>query len=290
MTSIDTPVSRRRPRRHRFLLTWPARVGLAMSLLVLFVAVTGPLYAPHSPNALLGVPFAKPSLDLPLGTDVLGRDVLSRVLNGGYKLIALAGLATLLGYIVGGVVGLVAGFTRTLLSPLLMRGMDALLAFPPLLFLLVVAAGVGSSTIMIVGALAVLHTPLVARIIYAATLDVSVRGYVEAAVARGQSMRSILVREVLPNLSGTIAADAGPRFTVSILLVAGLNFLGLGLRAPDPDWASMISENRLGLTIQVWSVVVPALLIAVLTVGLNLVADAIARGHGTSVQEELLKR
>jgi peptide/nickel transport system permease protein len=274
----------------RVLRAWPARIGAAMTLMILAVGFLGPFFLPHPPNALLDIPFSSPSSKYPLGTDALGRDVLSRLLDGGQKLIVLAAIATALGYLAGGAIGLFAGFTRSLASPVLMRGMDVLLAFPPLLFLLVVAAGVGSSPITIVSALALLHTPPVARIIHTATLQVSVRGYVEAAVARGQSVHSILVREILPNLSGTIAADAGPRFTVSIMLVAALNFLGLGLNPPAPAWASMISENRVGLTIVPWGVVAPAMLIAALTIGLNLVGDAVARAHGTSVQEELLRR
>jgi peptide/nickel transport system permease protein len=273
----------------RVLRAWPARIGAAMTLMILAVGFLGPFFLPHPPNALLDIPFSSPSSKYPLGTDALGRDVLSRLLDGGQKLIVLAAIATALGYLAGGAIGLFAGFTRSLASPVLMRAMDVLLAFPPLLFLLVVAAGVGSSLITIVCALALLHTPPVARIIYTATLQVSVRGYVEAAIARGQSVHSILVREILPNLSGTIAADAGPRFTVSIMLVAALNFLGLGLDPPASAWASMISENRIGLTIVPWGVVTPAALIAVLTIGLNLVGDAVARAHGTSVQEELLR-
>ncbi len=268
----------------------PIWIGAGMVVTVLAVAFLGPLVRPHQPNALLSVPFTASSGRFPLGTDVLGRDVLSRTLDGGYKLILLAATATSLGYLVGAAIGLFAGFTSSLPSALLMRGMDVLLAFPPLLFLLVLAAGVGSSPVTIVAALAVLHTPPVARLVYTATLQASVRGYVEAAIARGQSVRSILVREILPNLSTTIAADAGPRFTVSIMLIAGLNFLGLGLNPPGPAWASMISENRPGLTTVPWGVVAPAGLIAILTIGLNLVADALARAGGTSVQDELVRR
>jgi ABC-type dipeptide/oligopeptide/nickel transport system permease subunit len=277
-------------RRVRVLFASPGRIGAGMALTVFSVAFIGPFFLPHPPNALLSTPFSPPSSEFLLGTDVLGRDVLSRVLDGGYQLIIIAAIATLLGYLFGGAIGLFAGFNRSMASPVLMRVVDVLLAFPPLLFLLVVAAGVGSSTVTIVCALALLHTPPVARIIYTATLQVSVRGYVEAAVARGQPVRSILIREILPNLSNTIAADAGPRFTVSIMLVAALNFLGLGLNPPNAAWASMISENRVGLTIVPWGVVVPAGLIAALTIGLNLFADAVARAQGTSVQQELLKR
>src|SRR5579872_5041115 len=107
-----------------------------MALAVLALAFIGPFVAPNPPNALLGVPFSSPSSRFPLGTDVLGRDILSRTLDGGYKLLIIAALATLLGYLVGGTIGLVAGFTRSLASPLLMRGVDVFLAFPPLLFLL----------------------------------------------------------------------------------------------------------------------------------------------------------
>jgi peptide/nickel transport system permease protein len=216
--------------------------------------------------------------------------VLSRVLWGGRTTIGLGVIATLLAYTVGATIGLVAGLGRSVIDPILMRVMDIFLAFPPLLFLLILATGAGASGTLAVVGVAVIQVPGIARVIRAATQEVSVRGYVEAAVARGEPGHFILFREVLPNIANTIAADMGLRLTGSILLIAGLNFLGLGLQPPIADWALMITENRPGLTFQPWAVVVPALLIAVLTIGVNLLADAVARSLGKSVEPESLRR
>lgn len=269
-------------RAFRWMDTWPARVGFVICLLMLFLAFFGPLFAPHSPTALLGAPYSAPSAQFPLGTDFLGRDVLSRVLWGGRTVVVLATVATATAYAIGATVGLIAGSGRSLLDSLLMRSMDVLLSFPPILFLLVLAAGFGASTVALVVGIVLIHVPGISRVVRAAAAETSVRGFVEAAVARGERLPIILYREVLPNIWPTVAADAGPRFTVSILLVAAINFLGLGLRPPTADWALMISENRIGLTIQPLAVVVPALLIALLTVSVNLVADAFARSRGGS--------
>jgi ABC-type dipeptide/oligopeptide/nickel transport system permease subunit len=163
-----------------------------------------------------------------------------------------------------------------------MRSLDVILAFPALLFLLVIATGAGHSKIALILSVAAIHVPGIARIVRAATLEVSVKSFVEAAVARGERTASLLWHEVLPNVLGPIFADAGIRLSGSILLIASVNFLGLGLQPPAADWALMISENRGGITLQPWVIAVPALLLAALTISVNLVADAIARSLGTS--------
>jgi peptide/nickel transport system permease protein len=277
-------------RRLRWTQSWSARIGLLGLALVVGLAFIGPYFAPYSTSALAGIPYSTPSGQFLLGNDYLGEDVLSRVLSGGRTVILLGALATVLAYAVGGTVGLLAGFTRSKVDPMLMRGMDVLLAFPPLLFLLVVATGAGASLTALVIAIAVIHVPSIARIVRTAALETSVRGFVEAAVARGDRTHVILRREILPNIWGPVMADAGPRFTVSILLVAAVNFLGLGPAPPAADWALMISENRSGITINPWAVVVPALLIALLTVSINVIADAIAHSLGKSVDVEALRR
>jgi ABC-type dipeptide/oligopeptide/nickel transport system permease subunit len=249
------------------------------------LALFGPFFAPHAPDEPIGAPFAGPSGMAPLGTDFLGRDVLSRVLWGGRSIIWLAGLATLLTYVTGLGIGLLAGYSRSLIDPLLMRGADVLLSIPALLFLLVLVTGAGTSKAALVVGVAVIQAPLVARIIRTATLEQSVRGFVEAANARGDSTASILRREILPNIVPSITADAGLRFTYSIILVASMNFLSLGLQPPAADWGLMISENRTGIALNAYVILVPALLIAMLTVALNLVGDAIARTLGRSSVE-----
>jgi ABC-type dipeptide/oligopeptide/nickel transport system permease subunit len=288
VTTAQATIGRVRLRRR--LLGGPTWVGLGLLGLVLGVALVGPYVAPHSPTALPGIPYATPSRAFPFGTDYLGEDVLSRVLWGGRAVIAYAAVATILAYLAGGTIGLVAGYRRSLVDAFLMRAMDVLLAFPPILFLLVVATGAGTSVTALVLAIAIVHTPAIARIVRSATQEVSTRGYVEAAAARGDSGPAILRREILPNILPSVAADAGPRFTVSILLVAAVNFLGLGISPPTADWALMISENRGGLTLQPWAVAVPALLIAFLTIAVNLVADAVARSLGSSTDAKRIAR
>jgi peptide/nickel transport system permease protein len=276
--------------RLRFVWTPTGLVGCILLTFVVGVALLGPLFAPYAPDEPVGVPFSGPAEGMPFGTDFLGRDVLSRVLWGGRSVLALAGLATLLAYAGGIAIGLAAGYSRSLLDPVLMRAADAMLSFPALLFLLVLVTGAGTSKAVLVIGVALVQMPLIARIVRAATLEQSVRGFVEAAVARGERTSAILRREILPNIAGPIAADVGLRFTYAIILVASVNFLGLGLQPPAADWALIISENRSGLTLNPYVILVPAALISLLTISVNLVGDAIARSLGISTARRRLVR
>ncbi len=274
----------------RFARSGYGRVGLAGSMFLLALVVIGPFFAPHDPAGIAGIPLQRPNGEFLLGTDSLGRDVLSRVLWGGRSIVGLSVIATGIAYAVGASIGLLAGYTKSIIDPVLMRAMDVLLAVPPLLFLLVLATGAGRSIPILVLGVATVHVPSIARIVRAATQEVSTRGYVEAAVARGEHLPALLAREILPNVLGTVLADAGIRLTASILILASVNFLGLGLQPPAADWALMISENRGGITLQPWAVAAPALLIAFLTISVNLVADAVARSLGTSTDRKRVAR
>jgi peptide/nickel transport system permease protein len=268
--------------RLRFARSGTGVAGLLLLALILAVVVFGPIFASHPPDEPLGAPFTAPGSGMPLGTDFLGRDVLSRLLWGGRSVVALAGIATVLAYAGGLLAGLLAGYRRSLLDPILMRSADVLLSFPALLFLLILITGLGTSEAALVVGVAVIQMPQIARIIRAATLAQSVRGFVEAAVARGERTVAILRRELLPNIAGPITADLGLRFTYSIILIASVNFLGLGLQPPAADWGLMISENRSGLSLNSYAVLAPAVLIAVLTIAVNMVGDALARSQGVS--------
>jgi len=269
----------------RFARSGTGAVGLAVLVFVLLVALFGPFVAPHSPARPIGIPYEGPSAEALLGTDFLGRDVLSRVLWGGRSVIALAGLSVLIAYAGGLAVGLAAGYSRGLLDPILMRSADVLLSLPALLFLLVLVTGLGSSRTVLVVGVALIQMPLVARIIRSATQTQSVRGFVEAAAARGERTSAILGRELLPNIVPTIAADVGLRLTYAIILVASVNFLGLGLQPPDADWGLMVSENRSGLNLNPLAVLAPVTMIALLTIAVNMVGDAVARQQGVSTIE-----
>lgn len=273
---------RRFARVPRFARSARGLVGLGVLGFVVLVALVGPVFAPYNPAALGGLPGATPSGAHLLGTDVLGRDVLSRVLWGGRTVLSLSLAATVLAFGVGGVIGLVAGYTRSLIDPALMRLMDVILAFPPLLFFLIVATSVGTSQLMLIVGAALVQVPGIARIVYSATREISVRSYVEAAVARGEGTASILRREILPNIMAPVIANLGLTLTFSVLIIAAVNFLGIGLQPPAANWALMVAENRSIVSINVWATVVPALMIAALTIGVNLVGDAISSSLGRS--------
>ena len=257
-------------------------LALGVLAATLAVALLGSFLAPHPPTALAGVPYTRPNSHFPLGTDFLGRDVLSRLLAGGRSVVLLAGAATMLAYLLGGSIGLYAGYARGKPDAVLMRAVDVMLAFPPILLLLLFAAGLGPGYSTLVISVTAINVPGVARIVRGATVDVAVRGYVEAAVARGERTAAILRREILPNILRSVVADGGIRFASAILAIAGLNFLGLGLQPPAADWATMIAENRGGIELQPWALAAPALMIAALTLSVNAAADAATRRLGRS--------
>jgi peptide/nickel transport system permease protein len=268
--------------RFRFARTRAGLIGLLVLVLTAGTALFGPFFAPHSPVTTLAAPASGPSGATLLGTDFLGRDVLSRVLWGGRSVLLLAVLATVLAYALGLLIGLAAGYSRSLVEPFLMRSVDVMRAFPKLLFFMIIVTGLGTTKPVLICGIALVQVPGIARLVHTATREVSFRGYVEAAVVRGERTVAILRREILPNILAPLLADAGLRFALSILLVAGVNFLGLGLRPPDADWSLMIGENREITSLNPWSIFVPAALIALLTIGVNLVGDAVVRSLGRS--------
>jgi peptide/nickel transport system permease protein len=272
-----------RLRGPRLLQTISGKAGVSLLVFVLGIAILGPLFAPHGLATPIGAPGSPPSGSALLGTDYLGRDVFSRVLDGGLSVIWIASAATLLSYAAGIPVGLVAGYRRSLIDPLLMRGVDVLLAFPGLLILLLLVAALGTHVSVLVAGVAVVQLPPIARIVRTATLEVSTRGYVEAAQARGEGTAAILRREILPNAAPVVLADVGIRFGYSIILIASVNYLGLGLAPPAADWGLMIAENQQYISLNEWAVLAPAIMLAMLTICVNLLADAYVHTLGQSL-------
>jgi len=250
------------------------RVGLVLTALLVLVALAGPLVAPHSPEELVGPPNSGEGV---LGTDYLGRDVLTRVLYGGASVLWMAVSAATIAAFLGLWIGLVAAYSRSWLDGLLMRGMDVLLAFPNIVFVLVVVSMIGPESWLIVGSVAIAHTPGFARIVRASALGVVRREFVEAAEVLGVPRRRILLREILPNITTPLLVEYGFRLTWAIMLIAALSFLGLGVQPPNADWGLMINENRVGVAVQPLAVAIPALCIAVFTVGTNLISEGLAR-------------
>jgi peptide/nickel transport system permease protein len=276
--SLSLPAGGQATRAHG---RWRLRAAPVCLGIILFVAFIGPLLAPYSPIDTVGNALSGPSGSHLLGTDYLGRDVLSRVLAGGSSLVIMALAATLLTGLLGITVGCLAGFVGYVVDGVLMRLVDILIAFPPILLVLIVATGAPHNLTALVLTMGVVLFPGNARVVRTATLERATRSFVEAAVARGEGTFFILRREILPNIAKIIWADLGVRLTYSILLTATVSFFGLGISEPSPNWALMISENINSISLQPWAVFVPAALIAVLTVSVNACADLLAQSRGT---------
>ena len=273
-----------RLRRHQWVATLSSAaktrrgvVGLVLTGIVVLTAAIGPFVAPYSPTAFVTVPFSTPTGQFLIGGDNLGRDVLSRVLDGGWVLLIMAAAATAFGIIVGGAAGVSAAYLRGRIDGFIMRTVDVILAFPQLVLALLLVSIIGPKLWLIVIAVGFSHAPAVARVLRSSTLDVSERDYVKSAELQGVRPARLMMREIVPNLVSPLMVETGLRLTYSIVIMAGLSFLGFGQQPPAPNWGTMINENRIALTVNPWGVIVPAALIAVLTIGMNTFTDAIAR-------------
>ncbi|MBS1889089.1 MAG: ABC transporter permease [Actinobacteria bacterium] len=263
------------------LKTRRGKIGATLALIVLAIAFLGPLVPGPSPTAFAAPSFSKPGVPGAglLGTDVLGRSVLARVLNGGHTLILLALASTALAVGLGALLGVFAAYRRGFLEGLLMRGVDVVLAIPQLVFVLLLMSVIGPKWWLLVLAVGLAQAPQTARVMHAAAQSVCERDFVQAVAVWGEPPRMVIRRHVLPNLTTPLMVEAGLRLSYSIILIAGLSFLGLGTQPPAPDWGVMVNENRLGLTSNPWGVLAPAIVLAVLAVGTNTFADAVARAN-----------
>jgi peptide/nickel transport system permease protein len=250
--------------------------GAIIMLFWILDAIFWPLIVPHDPNAqdLLST-LQRPSGAHLFGTDDLGRDVFSRVLAGARSVLTIAPAATALGLLGGITIGLITGYYRGLVDDILMRIVDALLAFPLVIIALLVLAVLGHSTLNVVLVIAVVFTPLIARTVRAAVLSEREREYVASAQLLGEPGIVVMVREILPNITGAIVVEATVRLGYAIFTAATLSFLGLGIQQPSPDWGLSISLGRGFLQIASWMVLFPALALATLVVSLNFVADGL---------------
>lgn len=256
--------------------TGRGRVGLVLAGLVIMIAFAGPFLRDGSPTALLGSPFGTAS-GAPLGLDYLGRDVLARILHGGVVLLPLAAAGTALGVLLGALLGITAGFAGGLYDEVVMRLLDVILAIPQIILALLLLSVAGSSPPLLVVAVTLIHAPQVARVARASTLTVAEDAYVRYSRSLGAKPLRIALTDILPNISSPLLVESALRLTYSVGILASLNFLGFGNRPPAADWGSMINDNRAGIEQTPWPVVVPVVLIAVLTIGINLFADAVSR-------------
>ncbi|MFC9249790.1 ABC transporter permease [Amycolatopsis thailandensis] len=252
-------------------------VLLLLGFLAAVLLLAGPELAPYPPTVPVGPPYALPAGAFPFGTDHLGRDVLARLLHGGRPLVLTAGAAALAGTLMGATAGLVAalagpGGRRP--ANVVLRPFDAIAAVPPILVLLLTLTALPDRSGLVL-AVALTSAPLTARVASAAAAQVANRAHVEVALARGESMRWLVGREVLPLIAPTVVADAGMRFVGAVHLIAAAGFLGLGVS--DSDWGLMIVDALPGAALQPWALAVPVIGVAALAITANLFSDHMIR-------------
>lgn len=253
-------------------------VGGAIVLFFTFTAIFGPVISPYgfAEQDLLAT-MQPPSSAHPFGTDLLGRDVLSRVLVGSRDIFVLSGSGTFIAVVMGLSFGLFSGFYGGLIDEMVMRLMDVLLSIPALLLAMLLLAMTGPSPFNVVLVVAILYIPMVSRVVRSVVLDLRSKEFVEAAQVRGETGFYIMFHEILPNALPPLIVESAARFSYSIFLVASLGFLGLGVQPPSPDWGLMVSEGRDAYSLAPWVLIFPAAAISLLIVGVSILGDGLRR-------------
>ena len=253
--------------------------GMIVVLFYVILAVFAPLLAPYGEAEVFPQPYAPWSPEHRLGTDQIGRDVLSRLIYGARNTIGIAFVTTLLAFAIGGGMALLAAIARGWVDQILSRLVDVIMAIPSLIFALMLLSIFGSNVLSLIVIIAILDSTRVFRLTRAVAVNVVVMEYVEAARLRGEKIGWIMRREILPNIMPPLVAEFGPRFCFVFLTIAALSFLGLGIQPPTADWGSMVRENASLIQFAQFDIkagitpLLPAGAIALLTIGVNFVVD-----------------
>ena len=250
-----------------------AKLGMLIILLYTLGAVFAPWLAPYGESQIVAGEFEPWGREYLLGTDNLGRDMLTRLLYGGRNTIGIVALATCLAFLLGGVTGLLAAARGGWVDQLLSRVVDVLMAIPQLIFALMLLTLFGTSIPALIVIIAVLDSTRVFRLTRAVASNVAVMDFVEVARLRGEGIGWIMCREILPNIMAPLVAEFGLRFCFTFLFISALSFLGLGIQPPTADWGSMVRDNATLISYGDLTPLLPAAAIAVLTVGVNFVVD-----------------
>lgn len=257
-----------------------AMTGLAIVLAWAIAALLAPWIAPYPPNQsdLAALADPTPSAAHWLGTDQMGRDMLSRLLWGARTVLAVAPLAVLAAAVLGTALGLWAGYRRGVVDAVLSRICDVILSFPVIILYMLILAKFGSSAINIILVIGVTKAPIIFRIIRGVTLELSQREYVAAARMNGESTLYVMFAEILPNARGPLLIDICLRLGYTTVAIGVLGFLGIGLPPPDPDWGGMVKESYGLITVWPHMALFPCLAISSLVIGFNLIAAGLKEG------------
>ena len=250
-----------------------AKFGLLVIAVYIFAALFAPWIAPFGESEIVGRKFLPWDDQFLLGTDHIGRDMLTRVIYGARNTVGIALLTTLLAFLLGGTMGILAAILGGWLDQLMSRIVDVFMAIPALIFAMLLLSIFGTSIINLILIMSVIDATRVFRISRAVSLNVVVMDFIEAAKLRGEKLPWITVQEILPNISAPLAAEFGLRFCFVFLTISALSFLGLGIQPPIADWGSMVRQTAVLVTFDDYTPLIPAAAIALLTVAVNFVID-----------------
>lgn len=253
-----------------------AVAGFCICLPIVILAVIAPAVTPYDPEVMnIQERLLPPSLSHPMGTDVFGRDTLSRVIFGDRISVEVGGISVLLGLVAGSGLGAVAGYIGGRFDVVVMRLMDATLAFPAILLALVLIAILGPGLVAVMTAVAALRIPIFARTVRSLVLTERTRDYVDAARCIGQRHLVILLRHIFPNIISPTIVLATSYFASGIVIEASLSFLGLGVIPPDVSWGTMLNDSRQVMQMDPWTAIFPGLSLSVAVLGFNLLGDGV---------------
>ena len=250
-----------------------ALIGIFMTGGFFLMALFAPWIAPYGLAEIVGDVWEPRSAEHWLGTDNIGRDLLTRMIYGGRTTIVIATAATILSFTVGSILGLTAAVMGGWIDQAMSRGVDLIMAIPTLIFALVVLSVMPVTMFVLIMVMGLLDSTRVFRLSRAVAVDVNVMDFVEAAKLRGEKLKWVIFREILPNALSPLVAELGLRFIFAVLFLSTLSFLGLGVQPPASDWGGMVKENKEGIIFGIGAALVPAAAISVLAISVNLVAD-----------------
>ncbi len=275
MRQVSPPGERLRTTITEIVRSKSATIGVVILVFWIFVAIAAPIITPYSPTEMPGSKLESPSGEHWLGTDHLGRDVMSRLFWGTRTVLLLAPISVFLGILMGASVGLFSGYVGGRIDMLIMRACDIGMAFPYYLIYILIITSIGPSAFNVVISISIGSIPAITRIVRSLVLDARTQDYVSAARLRGERRWYILAREIFPNVSGPIIVDATIRVGYAVMAIGWFGFFGLGIPPPTPDWGGMINEGRLWIFMMPWVTLSPAIALSSLVIALNLLADGI---------------
>ncbi|UXU08301.1 ABC transporter permease [Agrobacterium tumefaciens] len=260
-------------------------IGALVVAVHLCLAIFSPIIAPHDSSALVGAPLLQPSWEFLMGTDQIGRDYFSRIIEGGRVALLVSFCGVAIALIVGSTLGILAGYIGGRFDEAVMRFVDALMAIPDIILIAILTLALGKDIGALIPIVAVVYTWGVVRVMRAKTISLSTLDFIRAAELRGETRLAIMIREILPNLLGLLGVELAVRLSSAVLRISALSFLGLGISQPTPDWGLMVQEAMGVVFTDPWFLLLPAVMLSSLIIGVNFLVDGLARAFGITSTE-----